>query len=930
VKPEEQARLLIDAQLVAAGWVIQFYKEANLFAADGVVLREVPTAAGPCDYMLFYRRKAVGIVEAKPEGASLVGVSEQTDKYASGLPPQLKKIADPLPFGYEANGHEVQFRDRRDPDSRSRSVFFFHRPETLGAWAAESETLRSRLRHFQPLARTGLRDAQYEAISNLEQSFADARPRALIQMTMGSGKSYTAVSSTYRLLKDAGARRVLFLVDRGNLGEQALGEFRNFNTPDDGRKFTDLYNVQHLKTNLIDKDAQVVITTIQRLYSILRGEAEFDPGNEERSGFEFGGQDQAERPVSYDPRLPIETFDFIIADECHRSIYGTWRQVLEYFDAFLTGLTATPDARTIGFFNKNLVMEYGHERAVADGVNVDFDVYRLRTRVGEQGATVEAGEFLDYKDKRTGKKELRQLTDDFDYVAAQLDRSVVSTDQIRTIVREYRDTVLPLVFPRREYTPKTLIFAKSDAHADDIVRLVREEFGKGNDFCKKITYGVTGERTDELIKQFRNSFNPRVVVTVDMIATGTDIRALEVLIFMRDVKSRGYFDQMKGRGTRVVSDDELQKVSSDAEHKTFFLLVDAVGVTESDKSEARPLERQRSVALDKLLHNVGLGDNADASLSSLAGRLARLDRTLTPEQRGEIETQAGTTLRSLMNTLLTAISPDAAQARAEQVAQAAGRPVTESDVEEASEELRDAAARPFADPALRNLITDTARSNELVIDEVTLDEPLPGDHTVRDDPEVLARRVAEGRVQSFRAFIEAHKDDIDALSILYAQPYAKRRVTFRQVKDLGKALEKQDARLTPDQLYSDFTTLDAEHVQPVAVQSGQARRALADLVALVRFATGQASMLEPFGSTVQTRFAAWLDAQATQGRQFTPEQLRWLHLIRDRIASDLGVQEAALYDTPFNELGGLSRARQVFGETELTKLLDELSTELAA
>ena len=349
MKPEEQARILIDAQLEAAGWTIQFYKDANLFAADGVVLREVPTAEGPCDYMLFWKRKAVGIVEAKPEGVSLVGVSEQTDKYASGLPPQLKKIADPLPFGYEANGHEVQFRDRRDPDSRSRSVFSFHRPETLGAWAAESETLRSRLRHFPPLARTGLRDAQYEAISNLEQSFADARPRALIQMTMGSGKSFTAVASTYRLLKDAGARRALFLVDRDNLGKQALGEFANFDTPDDGRKFTDLYVVQHLKTNLIDKDAQVVITTIQRLYSILRGEAEFDPGNEERSGFEFGGQDQAERPVSYDPRLPIETFDFIIADECHRSIYGTWRQVLEYFDAFLTGLTATPDARTIGF-----------------------------------------------------------------------------------------------------------------------------------------------------------------------------------------------------------------------------------------------------------------------------------------------------------------------------------------------------------------------------------------------------------------------------------------------------------------------------------------------------------------------------------------------------------------------------------------------------
>ena len=924
MKPEEQARVLIDAQLSAAGWVIQSYKDADLFAADGVVLREVPTAEGPCDYMLFYKKKAIGIVEAKPEGQSLIGVSEQTDKYATGLPATIRKVADPLPFGYEANGHGVQFRDRRDPDSRSRPVFAFHRPETLGAWAAEAETLRSRLQHLPPLARTGLRDAQYDAITHLEKSFAASKPRALIQMTMGSGKSYTAVASTYRLLKGARARRVLFLVDRGNLGEQALGEFRNFSAPDDGRKFTELYNVQHLKTNRIDPDAQVVITTIQRLYSILRGEAEFDPGNEEHSGYELGSE-QAERLVSYDPQLPPETFDFMIADECHRSIYGTWRQVLEYFDAFLTGLTATPDARTIGFFGRNLVMEYGHERAVADGVNVDFDVYRIRTRIGEQGATVEAGEYLDYLDKRTGKKELRQLADDFDYTAAQLDRSVVAVDQIRTVVREYRDVVLPKVFPRREYTPKTLIFAKSDLHADDIVKIVREEFGKGNDFCKKITYGVTGERTDTLIQQFRNEFNPRVVVTVDMIATGTDIRSLEALIFMRDVKSRGYFDQMKGRGTRVVSDDELKKVSSDADHKTFFLLVDAVGVTESDKSEARPLERQRSVALDKLLHNVGMGGADEAALSSLAGRLARLDRTLTVEQRGDIETQAGQSIRTLINTLLTAISPDAAQARAQQTAQAAGRSVTPADVGEAAEDLRDAAARPFAKPDLRNLIADTARRNELVIDEVSTDEALEGDHTVREDGETLARRVAEGRVQSFRAFIETHKDDIDALSILYAQPYAQRRVTFRQVKELGRALERQDARLTPEQLFADFATLDAEHVH-----GQQARRALADLVALVRFATGQASTLEPFESTVQGRFAVWLAAQQEGGRTFTPEQVRWLTLIRDRIASDLGVQETTLYDTPFDELGGLMRARQVFGETELRTLLDELSAELAA
>lgn len=928
MKPEEQARLLIDQQLVAAGWVIQDYRSADLYAADAVALREVSTENGPCDYMLFYRRQAIGIVEAKPEGTSLVGVSEQTEKYVSGLPPHLKVISDPLPFGYEANGHAIQFRDLRDPNSRSRTVFFFHRPQTLYGWARQPDTLRGRLQRLPPLARTGLRDAQFEAITKLEKSFAQDRPRALIQMTMGSGKSYTAVASAYRLLKHAGAKRILFLVDRSNLGEQALGEFSNFNAPDDGRKFTELYNVQHLTTNTIDPDAQVVITTIQRLYSILRGEPEFDAGNEERSAFELGASDSApetERLVSYDPRIPIESFDFIIADECHRSIYGTWRQVLEYFDAFLTGLTATPDARTIGFFNRNLVMEYGHERAVADGVNVDFDVYRIRTQISEQGASVARGEYLDYRDKRTGKVELRQLEDTFEYAGTHLDRSVVAPDQIRTIIREYRDTVLPLVFPSRTKTPKTLIFAKNDSHADDIVKIVREEFGQGNDFCKKITYGVTGERTDTLIKQFRNSFNPRIVVTVDMIATGTDIRALEVLLFMRDVKSRTYFDQMKGRGTRIVDPEELRKVSSDADYKQFFLLIDAVGVTESDKSEARPLERQRSVSLDKLLHNVGLGDTSDAALSSLAGRLARLDRTLTPQQRGEIEALAQHPLRTLICDLLNSINPDVARQRAEAVALQEQRPVTEQDHQEASDELRDQAARPFSNPALRELITSTARRNETVIDILSKDMVLGGSHVVREDPDALARRVAEGRIQTFRDFIDRHKDDIDALSILYSQPYAKRKITYRQVKELSKALQRQDPNLTTERLYDDFATVERERVR------GQsARRQLADLVALVRFAVGQANVLEPYGQTVEQRFETWLTAQQASGKTFDEQHLHWLRLIRDRIGTDLSAEESSLNDTPFNQYGGLLQARRLFGEQELRRILSELNEVLAA
>ncbi|UBV43247.1 DEAD/DEAH box helicase family protein [Deinococcus taeanensis] len=925
--PEQQARQVIDAQLAAAGWVVQDYKTANLFAADGVALREVPTAAGSCDYMLFWKGTAVGIVEAKPKGTSLVGVSEQTDKYTVGLPPFIQVAGTPLPFGYEANSVQVQFRDYREPDSRSRTVFHFHRPETLGAWLKQSQTLRARLRQLPPLARTGLRDAQFEAITNLERSFALGRPRALIQMTMGSGKSFTAVASTYRLLKFGGAKRVLFLVDRGNLGKQALGEFSNFDTPDDGRKFTELYVVQHLTTNRIDPDAQVVITTIQRLYSILRGEEAFDEENEERSEFELGSETKQEdaRTVNYNVRLPTETFDFIITDECHRSIYGTWRQVLEYFDAFLTGLTATPSAQTIGFFGKNMVMEYGHERAVADGVNVNFDVYRIRTQISEKGSKVAAGNYLDYRDKETGAVRWEELSDDFEYAANALDRSVVAMDQIRTVVKHYKEVVLPTVFPDRRIVPKTLIFAKSDAHADDILQIVREEFAKGNDFAKKITYGVTGERTDDLIKKFRVEHNPRVVVTVDMIATGTDIKPLEVLLFMRDVRSRSYFDQMKGRGTRVVSKDELKAVSEDADEKAFFLLVDAVGVTESDKSEAKPLERKRGVSFEKLLHAVGMGDRTDDSFRSLAGRLARLNQSLTSEQRSDLEAKAGQPIATLIGNLLGATQPLRVQERASQLADQQGRPVTPEDVTQGDAELRFEAMRPFGNPQLRDQLVKVQRQNEVAIDTISQDKVLSGQHVEREDDAALAQRVAEGQVRTFREFIEQRKDEIDALSILYAQPYAQRHVTFRQIKDLSKALQGQDPSLTPENLFAAYERLEAGRVK-----NAGPGRTLTDLVALVRFATERVDVLEPFASTVDSRFQTWLASQEAQGRTFTSEQRHWLDLIRAQVGKSLEVQERDLRDTPFNELGGLYRARQVFGDQDLKALLEELTGVLAA
>jgi type I restriction enzyme, R subunit len=524
LKPEARAREEIDRQLISAGWLIQDRMAANPHAAPGVAIREFPLKGGPVDYGLYVDGVVAGAVEAKKEGWTLSGVELQSQRYSEGLPHALPAYRRPLPFLYESTGVETQFTNLLDPDPRSREVFNFHRPETHRDWlaqagyspsrlalpkAAEAQlayevgaTLRARMQTLPPLATDGLWSAQVTAIENLERSLASNKPRALIQMATGSGKTFTACNFTYRLAKFAKAKRILFLVDRGNLAKQAEKEFQQFITPDDGRKFTELYVTQRLQSNVLDPTAKVAISTIQRLYSMLQGEEELPEEADEVSSFE-AAPTLTKQPlsVSYNPKIPIETFDVIVTDECHRSIYNLWRQVLEYFDAFVIGLTATPSKQTLGFFHQNLVMEYDHERAVADGVNVDFDVYEIRTEITQAGSKVDAGLFVDRRDRQTRKKRWERLDEDLAYDAGQLDRAVVAQDQLRTVIRTFRDKLFSEIFPGRTEVPKTLIFAKDDSHAEDIVRVIREEFGKGNDFCTKITYKTTGAKAEDLARE---------------------------------------------------------------------------------------------------------------------------------------------------------------------------------------------------------------------------------------------------------------------------------------------------------------------------------------------------------------------------------------------------------------------------------------------
>jgi type I restriction enzyme R subunit len=918
MKPEEKARHKIDQLLESAGWMIQDLGELNLGASPGVAVREFPLKSGPADYLLFVDRKAVGVVEAKPEGTTLSGVAEQTETYLTNVPESLPHIQEPLPFGYESTGIETFFRDLRDPEPRSRRLFAFHKPETLKEWIDQKDTLRARLKNIAPLITEGLRDCQVEAILNLEKSFAEAKPKALIQMASGGGKTFTAVSFIYRLIKFANARRVLFLVDRSNLGRQTRKEFQQYVTPDDGRKFTELYNVQHLSSNTLDPVSRVCITTIQRLYSMLKGEPEFDSELEEQSVFEYGRSDiPSSLQVSCNPQIPIETFDFIVTDECHRSIYHLWRQVLEYFDSFIIGLTATPSKQTLGFFNQNLVMEYSHERAVADGVNVGYDVYRIQTEITEKGSKVEAGFYIDVRNKLTRKTRWEQLDDDLEYQADQLDRSVVTPDQIRTVIRTFKEKLSTEIFPGREEVPKTLIFAKDDSHAEDIVHIVREEFGKGNEFCKKITYKTMGEKPEDLIASFRNSYNPRIAVTVDMISTGTDIRPLECLIFMRDVKSRVYFEQMKGRGTRIISPTDLNAVTPPPASKTHFVIVDAVGVCETDKTDSRPLERKRSVPFDKLIMSVAVGVRDKDTITSLAGRLARLDREIDEKDRTEIESTAeGKSLKQIINQLLDAVDPDIHLEMAKEIFKT--EKPTEDQVKKASEELVKVACTPFDNPKLRNTIIDIKKRNEQIIDTVSKDTIIFAGFDEK------AKEKARTIIDTFKKFIEQNKDELSALQIIYGKPYGKRHLTYEEIKQLAEVIKKPPYGLTPELIWQAYEKLEKSKVRQAGPQ-----KLLTNIVSLVRFAIGEKDVLEPFSETVNERFSRWLNEQESLGRRFTPEQMEWLLMIKEHIATSLGIGMEDFEYAPFYEKGGRVRVYQLFGQ-EVNKVLQELNEVLVA
>jgi type I restriction enzyme R subunit len=915
---EARARIIIDAQLERAGWVIQDRDDLNLSASKGVAVREVPMGDGRVDYLLYVDKKIVGVVEAKPEGTTLAEVHLQAMRYASSLTAsQLLNavmVKELLPFVYEASASELFFSNHYDPDPRSRKIFNFQKPETLAAIIRAEDPFqgqggwRTRVQLMPGTDGYDLRPASNRAIHNIETWLqTDGRRRALVQMATGAGKTRMAVTEIYRLLKFAGFKRVLFLVDRNNLGDQTKREFDNFDTPDDGRKFSSIYPVEQLSSNGAADSSKVVISTIQRVWAGLKGEALPEGFSADIDDPDVTGEVEA----VYSDRLPPETFDLIIVDECHRSIYGQWRKVLEYFDAQIIGLTATPTKQTLGFFEQNLVSEYTFPESVADGVNVGFDVYRIKTQIGEEGGLIEAGQIVPAIDKRT--REQRDLVPDEDINWKPTDQGIAveSPNHIRLVLETFRDRLFTEIFPEsndqgepRKVVPKTLIFAKSDAHAETIVRIVREVFNKGDGFAAKITY--TAQNPDDLINRLRTSPELRIAVTVDMVATGTDVKPLECVLFMRDVKSGTYFEQMKGRGARSITDSDFQAVTEQGVHKERFVIVDAIGVTEHDFVDVTVTDRVKAVSLESLLKKAAARELTQDDAATLGSRLSKLGLRMTPAEHEEIKKITGKSIEDLSQALIRSVDSDAIS---EAIQEAPAGTSEESAIHEFVQTL----AEPLASSkALRERLVTMHQSKYIIRDEITPDKVLFAGG-------VPNLELAQRTVQDWKKYLEDNKDEISALQLLYSRP-SNSGVTRKELEDLIATIRQPHQEWTPAVIWKSYELLNKTN--------RSIKNKTVDLVSLVRYTLGVMPELIPFADAVEQRYQGWLLTQEQSGAMFSAEQKRWLDAIKDYICTGVTFETPALDAVPFIEWGGSDGIERDFNDP--LKIIDDLNQALSA
>lgn len=852
--PEEKARQKIDRMFRDAGWDVIDREEYSAGMTAAAIREGLLKGHKEADYFLFLNGKAVGVLEAKRAEVDVTDqcVCEQAEDYARSVPPCYPAISNPLPIVMTSNGREIYMRNMRQSESSYDLLVKMPSPKKIVGMLGIDDPFAG----LPSVPKKGLRECQFEAITNLEASFRIGQKKALMVLATGAGKTYTACMAAYRMLAHVGMKRVLFLVDRNNLGKQAEGEFGTFRLTQNGDAFNTIYGVSRLTNNEIPSDSNIIISTIQRLFAFLKGETISDDTDEESTAEEL-----PEVILPDNPQLPHDYFDMIIIDECHRSIYGNWKKVLDYFDtARLIGLTATPLPETLAFFNNNVVVNYTLEQSILDGVNVGHRVYSIKTEATTNGGAIRKGDKLRKETRYTGTVEIIENKESSTYTREELNRSIINPAQIKLVLETFRDSIYRDMFTEREpnmnYIPKTLIFALNEAHATNIVKIAKEVFGREDDkFVQKITHSC-GD-SNKLIKDFRNDKEFRIAVTCTLVATGTDVKPLEVVMFMRDVSSLPLYIQMKGRGVRTIGDEALRNVTPNADTKDCFYLVDCVGVVESAKGiPAHEEDPDQRITLKKLLEEISHGYIPDEYLNRLAGVLARLHNKADDEQRNEFMLRShGTDMRDLAGRIYQALENQELP------------PFI--DVNHPNNERKGLVSPLSMNPKAREWILILAAGFVKTL-QPGEDNLISKGFSVED---------ASSSTQAFEEYCRTHADEIEALRIIYNNEGTP--ITFAMLQDLKRRMEEVNSGFRPGSLWNSYAVLQPDKVKRYANSSE--REALTNIIQLVRFAFRQIERLESVVGTARQYFNLWMGQNQ---RELTPKQREIISHVVDYIASN--------------------------------------------
>ena len=857
MKPEEKARVIIDRMFEEAGWkVVDRDKYAPNMTA--VAIKEgLMVGNREADYLLFLNGKAVGVLEAKRIETDINSdiVQEQARLYTRSCPKWCQAWFPniPLPLAYVANSRDLMFYDTRKSDSEFEYCKKIHTPKEVKKLLGLEDDYVG----LPTLSSKGLRACQYEAITQLEQSFRIGENRALMVLATGAGKTYTACLAAYRMLAFTPMKRILFLVDRNNLGKQAETEFGTFRLTENGDPFNTIFTVNRLKSSSVLTDSNVVISTIQRLFSLLKGD-EITDNDEDDEEIE-----DKEIMLPENPNLLSDFFDMIIIDECHRSIYGNWQKVLNYFSkAKLIGLTATPIPETKAFFNGNIIVNYTLEKSIVDGVNVDCRVYRIKTQATENGGAILEGDKVKRETCYTGQVQTINNQETKNYTREELNRSIINPAQIKLILETYRDAVYTELFtdpqrePNMDYLPKTLIFALNENHATNIVQIAKEVFGHNdNCFVQKITYSA-GD-SNELIRQFRNDKDFRIAVTCTLVATGTDIKPLEVVMFMRDVASEPLYIQMKGRGVRTIGDEQLRNVTPNAYSKDCFFLVDAVGVTEHEKSITSPSDSATTklISLKELLEKITHGNVSDDYLRLLASRLSRISHKCEEKDREKFISLAHISMMDIASNIFDALEQGFLPEYVN---------VNESNT------IRKALVHNIANEP-------DAREFLLILNAGFIETLMPGEDMLISKG--FSQEEAQATTSAFEAYCEEHKDEIEALRIIYNNQGEP--LTYAILKDLENKLKFANSKFNTSLLWNSYAIINPPMVKHSSTK--EEKEALTNIIQLVRYAFHQIGRLESLYPSANQRFNLWCGQNQ---RPLTEEQIGVMQQVFSYIASN--------------------------------------------